>query len=178
MNTEKQRTQQLEMAFKPRAWYRASLAVLLFIVPALVLLVADTGPYIQLCGRAAVFLLFVFYAAFQTGCRRIVALPEKILFEAASLSQRRKVTELRRSEIFQVREHMLPLWGKVLVVRGRRDQRLCVVWASGWKREKELRALFAGAAQENHGVFVCWQANLKAAPRALFRWLKGRLCLR
>ena len=175
MDTEARWTPQ---TFTPRTWYRAGLAALLFLFTALVLLAAGEGPLSRLCGRAAVFLFFVFYAALRTGCRRIVSLAENVRFEGASLSQLHKATDVRRSEICQVREHMLPLWGRVLTVRDRRGERLCVVWISGWKRGKELKGLFVGAAEENHGFFVPWQADLKAAPRALFGWLKDRFCLR
>lgn len=178
MDTEERRMQQTDLSFGPRTWYRACLATLLFFVPALILLVTDTGPFSKLCARFVVFLFFVFYVALRKGCKRIVFLTETIRFEATSLSQLRKITDLPRSEIYQVREHMLPLWGRVLAVRDRRGKRLCVVWISGWRMGKELKGFFVRAAEENHGFFVSWQAGLKAVPRVLFGWLKDRFCLR
>lgn len=178
MDTEERRMQQMETAFHPRTWYRTSLAMLLFLFPALVLLVADTGPFFKLCGQAAVFLIFVFYVALRKGCKRIVFLEKEIRFEATSLSQLHKITELRQSEIYHLREYMIPLWGRVLTVRNRRGEWLCAVWISGWKMGKELKGLFVKAVEENHGLFVSWQAGLKAMPRALFGWLKDRFCLR
>lgn len=94
-------------------------------------------------------------------------------------------SQLYWKDVYQIKEHMIPIIGSVCVIRNKDGAFEEFYWIDGWKNGAVLKERLRQAAIANGGEFIPWPTMLLSAPKRfvrsackflawLWRWLKNQ----
>jgi len=93
--------------------------------------------------------------------------------------------ELYWKDVYQIKEHMIPIIGSVCTIRNKDGAFAGGIWIDRWKNGAVLKERLRQAAIANGGEFIPWPTMLLSAPKRfvrsackflawLWRWLKNQ----
>lgn len=174
--------------FYPCWLKRTLILVVLVVVPQVTLYVsnftpthnrtvAETGVHYAVPFQILAILWIIVVENFK--CIRIKC--DKLWIELLPPRKDQERTQIYWRDVHQVREHLLPVIGRILMLRDQNGHWVGCIWISCWKNNQQLKNVIINAALSNGGFFISWKTLLLTTPKRLgkqglrfLRWIKWK----